>query len=409
MEHPRGGFLHYRGVIHEIVLMEKFKNSIKIAELISKSLRGELTGEEQRELERLRQEYPDMEKVLADIRDERKLAEVMVSRKRFDREKTWKGVKKGMKRQITPWIGRVARYAAVLLLPVVFAVAFWFVRDWKASREEMQYVVDAHFESGKTLLELPGGRQIALDTLQNVMRELNQHGIEVGNENDLRYAGRDSLDAKKKEYHRIVVPRGGEYNLQLADGTNVWLFAESELYFPARFDGRIREVYLSGEGYFEVTHDASHPFVVKTKDLDVKVLGTSFNVKAYGNMDVVETSLVEGKVSVKGQILRPNMQAVYRKSTGELSYRSIIGDNYRLRRERMFVFEQERLDDILSEMARWYDFQVFYQNPELAEKRFGFKLQKYEHVETLLHILQLTGEVDFELKDKVLIVKNSVR
>ena len=153
-------------------------------------------------------------------------------------------------------------------------------------------------------------------------------------------------------------------------------------------------------------HDPAHPFYVKTKSLDVKVLGTSFNVKAYRNSGLVETSLVEGVVSVKDNVLRPDMQAIYYEQSGDFSYRKIKGENYRLRKEQMFVFEEERLDDILQEMARWYDFEVFYQNSEMAEKRFGFKLEKYEHVDSLLKILELTGEVKFEMIGKSLTVKS---
>lgn len=178
----------------------------------------------------------------------------------------------------------------------------------------------------------------------------------------------------------------------------------SEIRFPTRFKGNKREVYLSGEAYFEVHHDPSRPFYVKTTSLDVKVLGTSFNVKAYDDMDVVETSLVEGVVSVKDNVLRPNMQAVFHKNTGDFSYRKINGDNYRLRKERVFVFENERLDDILQEMARWYDFDIFYQNPDIADKQFGLKLEKYEHVDSLLRILELTGEVKFSIKGRILTV-----
>lgn len=145
---------------------------------------------------------------------------------------------------------------------------------------------------------------------------------------------------------------------------------------------------------------------MKTKSLDVKVLGTSFNVKAYRNSGLVETSLVEGVVSVKDNVLRPDMQATYYEQSGDFSYRKIKGENYRLRKEQMFVFEEERLDDILQEMARWYDFEVFYQNSEMAEKRFGFKLEKYEHVDSLLKILELTGEVKFEMLGKSLTVKS---
>ena len=243
-----------------------------------------------------------------------------------------------------------------------------------------------------------------LDTVRNIAKELNEFGVTLEEGQGLNYSGIDSIIDDKIEYHRIIVPRGGEYNLKLADGTDVWMFADSEIRFPTRFKGNKREVYLSGEAYFEVHHDPSRPFYVKTTSLDVKVLGTSFNVKAYDDMDVVETSLVEGVVSVKDNVLRPNMQAVFHKNTGDFSYRKINGDNYRLRKERVFVFENERLDDILQEMARWYDFDIFYQNPDIADKQFGLKLEKYEHVDSLLRILELTGEVKFSIKGRILTV-----
>ena len=254
------------------------------------------------------------------------------------------------------------------------------------------------------MLELPGGQVVDLDTVKNIAKELNEFGITLEGGKGLNYSGIDSIVDDKVEYHRIIVPRGGEYNLKLADGTDVWMFADSEIRFPTRFKGNKREVYLSGEAYFEVHHDPSCPFYVKTASLDVKVLGTSFNVKAYDDMDVVETSLVEGVVSVKDNVLRPNMQAVFDKNTGNFSYREINGDNYRLRKERVFVFENERLDDILQEMARWYDFDIFYQNSDMADKQFGLKLEKYEHVDSLLKMLELTGEVKFSMKGRILTV-----
>ena len=387
--------------------MDRYEKAIRFAELMAKSLKGELSDEENQEMSRLEEELGNAAKNLERVAERQEIARKMLTWERFDKRRVWRGVRKGMSGPFYRLAGRVVRYAAVLLVPLLLAGVFWRVHEAKMERQSRQYIVDAHFESGKATLELPGGRRIALDTLQKVIRELNQYGIAGGGEENLMYEGKDTVTGGKSDYHRVVVPRGGEYNLRLADGTEVWLFAESELYFPAHFRGKTREVYLSGEGYFEVRHDEARPFVVRTKDLDVKVLGTSFNVKAYSDEDVVETSLVEGRVSVGGRVLRPNVQAVYQKETGEFSYKKINGDNYRLRKERVFVFERERLDDILREIARWYDFEVFYQNPELADKQFGFKLQKYEHVESLLRILELTGEVRFDYKDNVLIVKSN--
>lgn len=383
--------------------MEKYRESIELAEQITKYLKGKLSPEEEVELKKRLQDRPDGEELLARIRDERSIAAKKEMYDAFNADKSWEKIHRVTGRKSSRMLYRVFWYAAIFALPLAVAASIFFVNKSKQENRP-QYIVDAYFESHKTMLELPGGVRIALDTAKNVTKELNDFGVTMAEGQGLDYSGLDSVMDAKVEYHKVVVPRGGEYNLKLADGTRVWMFAESEIRFPTRFKGNKREVYLSGEAYFEVHHDPAHPFYVKTKSLDVKVLGTSFNVKAYNNMEVVETSLVEGMVSLKDNVLRPNMQAVFHKNTGDFSYRKINGESYRLRKERVFVFDEERLDDILQEMARWYDFEIFYQNPEMAEKRFGFKLEKYEHVDTLLNILELTGEVRFVMKGKTLTV-----
>ena len=383
--------------------MEKYRESIELAEQITKYLKGKLSPEEEVELKKRLHAHPEGEQLLARVQDERSIAAKKEMYASFSADKSWERIRKVTGKKSSGMMYRMFWWAAVFALPLAVAASIFLVNKSK-QEDRPQYIVDAYFESNKTMLELPGGKCIALDTVKNVTKELNDFGVTLAEGQGLDYSGLDSVMDAKVEYHKVVVPRGGEYNLKLADGTNVWMFAESEIRFPTRFEGNKREVYLSGEAYFEVHHDPFHPFYVKTKSLDVKVLGTSFNVKAYNNMDVVETSLVEGVVSVKDNVLRPNMQAVFHKNTGDFSYRKINGESYRLRKERVFVFDEERLDDILQEMARWYDFEIFYQNPEMADKRFGFKLEKYEHVDTLLDILELTGEVRFTMKGKTLTV-----
>jgi len=384
--------------------MERYRESIELAERITRYLEGKLSETEELELEKELQGIPEGEKLLERIRDPKAIVAKKEIYKSFDAKRSWNEIQKATSTKSSKQIYRVFWYAAILILPLAVAASFLYVGHFKEG-EHPNYIVNAYFESHKTMLELPGGQLIALDTVKNVAEKLNQCGVLLENGIGLDYTGVDSVADSKVEYHRIIVPRGGEYNLKLADGTSVWVFAESEIRFPIRFKGNKREVYLEGEAYFDVHHDPVHPFYVKTKSLDVKVLGTSFNVKAYRNMSIVETSLVEGVVSVKDNVLRPDMQATYHEESGDFSYRKIKGENYRLRKEQMFVFEEERLDDILQEMARWYDFEVFYRNPEMAEKRFGFKLEKYEHVDSLLKILELTGEVKFEMNGKTLIVK----
>ena len=388
--------------------MDKYEKAIRMAVLTAKSLGGELPGKEAEELHRLTQELEKEGVCWTTTPNLRDALGAMKKQRSWNARRVWTGVEKTIGRNRRFFWRNVAQWAAVLAGVVILAGVVRMVQDMKDAGQQQTYIADAHFERNKTVLELPGGKQIAIDTLKNVVEELNRHGITEGDGSALGYAGDTTGLGDTVEYHRVSVPRGCEYSLHLADGTDVWLFAESELYFPTRFRGQIREVRLKGEAFFDVKHDERHPFVVQTGTVDVKVLGTSFNVKAYPGTGEVETSLVEGRVSVKGEILRPDMQATYSEITGKLTYKLIQGENYRLRTEKIFVFDQERLDVILEELARWYDFTVFYQNPEVAEKRFGFKLEKYESVRTLLDILEMTGEVEFELNDKTLIVKSGI-
>lgn len=380
--------------------MEKYKQSIELSDLISGNLRGELSEKEQermRELSRLLTGSEEPAGLWADPEQWRERLETSAG---LDAEKSWKAIRPAIRRRGIAFSHYLSAAAAVLLL---LAAGIWLYHAGRLRAPAPEIIVDAFFEPNKTILELPAGERVALDTAADVVNILNHHGILLSPGNQLDYSGKSGL--KTPEYHRIIVPRGGEYSLLLEDGTKVWLFAESEIRFPAKFCHSCREVFLSGEAFLEVKHDPGRPFTVKTRSLDVRVLGTCFNVKAYDNDEFVETALVEGVVAIREEVLSPDTRAVFDIASGEIAFEKINGNNYLLRKERMFIFEGERLDDILREMARWYDFTIFYQNPGIADRRFGLKLEKYENVDSLFRLLEKTGEVKFELNEKTLVVK----
>ena len=243
--------------------MEKYRESIELAERITRYLEGNLSDMEELELEKELQGIPEGEKLLERIRDPKAIVAKKEIYKSFDAKRSWNEIQKATSTKSSKQIYRVFWYAAILILPLAVAASFLYVGHFKEG-ERPNYIVNAYFESHKTMLELPGGQLIALDTVKNVAEKLNQCGVLLENGLGLDYTGVDSVADSKVEYHRIIVPRGGEYNLKLADGTSVWVFAESEIRFPIRFKGNKREVYLEGEAYFDVHHDPVHPFYVKT-------------------------------------------------------------------------------------------------------------------------------------------------
>ena len=205
------------------------------------------------------------------------------------------------------------------------------------------------------------------------------------------------------------VPRGGEYTLVLADGTTVYLNAESELRFPKQFKGKSRKVYLEGEGYFDVQRDEKQPFVVEVKQVEVRVLGTSFGIRAYTGEANVLTTLVRGRVNVEAggkQVeLSPGQQADFNRGNDRLTVTEVDVEQYVSWKDGRLVFDNKPLEFILEELGRWYSFDVFYTNKELKGIPYSLNIKKHEDIAHVLKFIERTGKVKFEINKNTIIVK----
>ncbi len=283
------------------------------------------------------------------------------------------------------------------------------VRDMHEEQELAKNVMQPG--TSKAILMMADGKEVVLEQGQNLNILLNER-VRVATSNRGIVYEEHGKGVVTEEYNKLTTPIGGEYSLVLSDGTKVFLNADSELKYPVEFSDGKRIVDLKGEAYFEVHKDSLRPFVVRVNGAEVTVLGTSFNVNTYGDDGQIYTTLVNGAVRVssvkngQAEVLKPGMQSVMDVQSGQLTVREVDVEPYVAWREGRFVFRAMTLDLIMRQLQRWYDFEVFYQNPEMAEKRFGFKLEKYEHVDSLLKILELTGEVKFEMLGKSLTVKS---
>ena len=218
--------------------------------------------------------------------------------------------------------------------------------------------------------------------------------------------------------------RAQTYAVTLPDGTKVWLNAATKLTFPTKFStsGK-RMVTLDGEAYFEVYKDKLHPFVVKSQEhngipqQEITVLGTHFNISAYNNDEQVKTALLEGSVKVNvsdiasgnaatgqtGVILKVNQQSVVAKST-KIAVENINAQEAVDWKNGSFVFEHQKLGDIMKKVERWYDVSITYQNSTLKNQTYTGEISRYDHVSELLKILERTGKVSFEIKNRNIIV-----
>lgn len=389
--------------------MTKREESLhRIAELLIKLRLGILTGEERDELTKWREASPANGKLYE--RWER--GEFLEREYRLFREVNYRGALLQMESQVA----RLERKKKVLRLRswgIVAAVAsllvgifvyFQGLEDRAVPGKPVIAKINGQFP----VLELENGSSVVLDSVPMFFLEAGV-AVKKSEQLSLSYALPDTLIAREPVYNVLRVPRGAEYDLTLSDGSRVWLNAESRLRYPVVFSDSCREVELEGEGYFEVAKDSRRPFRVMTRGQVVEVLGTKFNVEAYPASDFTYTTLLQGKVAVeasgKREVLLPGMQAMLRE--GDLHTRLVDTTNMAAWRYGMFVLEEHTLEEIMDQMSRWYDFTVFYQNPELKKIVFKGKVNRYDSFEFVLRLLEKTGNIRFDIQGKTILIRRS--
>lgn len=257
--------------------------------------------------------------------------------------------------------------------------------------------------SSKAQLTLANGEVINMG--KDSMNVRTGEGIEIN------YTGgmisyKNTRDMTELVYNCLTIPIGGECHIVLEDGTSVWMNADSKLTYPVKFVGEERVVQLEGEAYFEVTKGKT-PFIVRTARGKVRVHGTSFNVKSYAGERDAFTTLVSGKISYEyaNQIieLNPGEQVIV-SCNGKLEKRSVNTLEYVGWKDGLYIFKKCSLESIMTELARWYDVEVVYQDETLKNIAFTGNLERYDTINAFLKILKRSGEVNYQVKGKTIIL-----
>lgn len=221
-------------------------------------------------------------------------------------------------------------------------------------------------------------------------------------------------NTKKTQYNTLEVPRGGKFFVSLSDGTKVWLNSETKLKYPVSFkNNETRKVeLLYGEAFFDVSksiHNNNTKFIVKTASQNITVLGTEFNINAYNDNDIVYTTLVEGKIVVsnksQNKILIPGMQSQINKLKNTMIITQANVTNIIAWKNGFFSFEDEPLERMLKTLSRWYNVSITYKSEHKRLFRFSGLLKRTDNIEELLHNIEKTKQVSFEIKNKEIIVK----
>jgi ferric-dicitrate binding protein FerR (iron transport regulator) len=316
----------------------------------------------------------------------------------------WKRIRKKTiveRRRIKLFASLKVAAGVLIIMGLGFLLRFMFL-----SVEQQRESFDFSPGQSKAILELADGQKIILEKDSTFMLK-SSSGTEILNKkNALSYT---PVETKKEVYNRLQTPRGGEYTITLSDGSKVYLNAESEFRYPETFTGDQRKVYLKGEAYFEVQYMKDKPFIVEVSGVQTRVLGTTFNIRSYPEEREIATTLINGKVNVVNQhssvILNPGEQAVATDPATEINVKEVDIKNYTAWRYGRLIYDNEPLDNILMELSRWYDFELFYENEGAKKIPFSCNLKRYDNLSELLTILEKTYKVKFTINEESVVVK----
>ncbi len=382
--------------------------SYRIPRLIVKFLENKISEKELEELNRWRYASESNMVLFHELtrNPERIYLQRATVRNSFQKKQNWKGISRKIKAEKRKNAEKLFLKAAAILILFIAPSIFLFYQINK----KVQKTTPPAITPGITQAVLVTGSGKQYDLKENI--EIEEQGVRISTKKDkIVYKTELKKNTAETTYNTIIIPKGGEYQLKLIDGTQVWLNSDSKLRYPTAFNEKERKVYLQGEALFKVTEDKKHPFIVDVHNVAIKVLGTTFNVNAYADQNNITTTLVEGKVRVESDFfektanLLPSNQYIFNAATGKSKMTTVNTDIYTAWARGRFVFENESLHDIMIRLERWYDIKVFFSNSKSADLRFSGDIARYENIDEVLNLLSKTKKVKFQLKDRNLIVK----
>lgn len=298
--------------------------------------------------------------------------------------------------------------AASLLIVSSIAIYLHFKKNetpYVAKITPVKSKIDIAPGGNRAVLTLANQQQIILDDATNgTIAQQGKIAVKKTANGQLVYKiTADDKLAKadvKPVYNTISTPTGGQYTVELPDGTKVWLNSESSLKFPTNFTGHERRVELSGEAYFEVAKNKEMPFHVNSRNAEVEVLGTHFNISAYPDEQINKTTLLEGSVKVsngsRNCIIKPGEAASLADGSPLIKVAKVDAEEAVAWKNGYFMFAEEDIHSIMKKLARWYGVEVEFEAPEINET-FGGTISKYKNISEVLKVLGETGTIHFKI------------
>ena len=383
--------------------MKEIIQYLFIAKLICKERIAGLDGSEKRQLDSWRSESKEKEHVFLNL--QRISTEEL--EKRYDGvdvDLKWKSFKKRQQQRKRNIRVGVAVAASVCLL---ITSVLWL---WLGTLGEERVVLAEQGQQNNVCLVLSTGEVVDISNVGQDEVKLDK-GTKLYEGNRLEYVQPDSLHKKELEFNQLIIPKGTFYHLVLSDGTKVWLNADSKIKYPVSFGQDKREVSLRGEGYFEVAKDSSRPFIVSTDKMDVKVLGTTFDVNTYEDEGKSFVVLVEGLVEVsagKGEsrIITPGYMAEVNMHDvqAKIHVSKCDTEHYIAWKSGNFSFRNASLTEILKRVSRYYDVTVI-REQVFEEEYYTGDVSSDVSLESLLAVIESSTSVSFKVERKIVYVQ----
>jgi len=338
------------------------------------------------------------------------LTEEMNTTAGIDEVETHESVPIITKRQLPFW-WRAAAIVTLIIGATIAGLTVWHNRKQNNAQTETARNIreDVAPGSNKAILTLSNGTKVILDsaTNGNLTTQGNSNVVKLESGKLAYQVNRNGQRFSAIVYNTLTTPRGGQYQLMLPDGSKVWLDAASSITYPTSFKGKERKVQISGQAYFDIVHDDKMPFIVAVNGTTIRDIGTAFNVNAYADEPVMKTTLINGEIEVRtnnqSNKLKPGEQLQV-NANGQMKMSNDVDlEQVMAWKNGRFRFNSVDIQSIMRQASRWYDVDVEYKGK--INETFSGGISRNVNASQLLHILELTGKVNFEINGKKIIVK----
>lgn len=330
----------------------------------------------------------------------------------YDHERSWENLQYKLQKRKNHRLSLYCVAASAAFLFLILGVSHIFsLHNNTQNKEAVVAAVVSFPETGsrKAILTLENGEKVDLSVKKGTISNANSTVIN-NNANQLLTYRKVEEVSSTPQINTLAIPRGGEYQLILSDGTRIWMNAESLLRYPTSFIGEKREVFLEEEAFFEVAKDAKHPFIVHTNRHSVEVLGTSFNISAYPDYKVY-TTLAEGRIKVSttkvSVVLNPDQQAVIEPNNDDIVTRDVPAYLFTSWAKGNYEFRNTSLSEIVAQLSRWYNVDIYFKNESLKDKRFAGIIFRDEELNFAIEVIERVSNVHFTREEETIYIEDS--